>query len=77
MEEFYVNEKSTTSAGIEPVTFRFAAQHLNHRPTAVILIFFSIEVKVKVKFSRYKPGVAQRVDRGIALLFHDRGTRSG
>ena len=30
-----------------------------------------------VKFSRYRPGVAQRVGRGIALLFHDRGTRRG
>ena len=29
----------------------------------------------KVKWSRYRPGVAQRVSRGIALLFHDRGTR--
>ena len=34
-------------------------------------------VKVKVKFSRYRPGVAQRVGRGIALLFHDRGTGKG
>jgi len=33
--------------------------------------------KVKVKFSRYRPSVAQRVGRGIALLFHDRGTRRG
>jgi len=32
-------------------------------------------VKKKVKWSRYKPGVAQRVGRGIALLFHNRGTR--
>jgi len=31
--------------------------------------------KVKVKFSLYRPGVAQRVGRRIALLFHDRGTR--
>ena len=29
----------------------------------------------KVKWSRYRPGVAQRMGRGIALLFHDRGTR--
>jgi len=29
----------------------------------------------KVKWSRCRPGVAQRVGRGIALLFHDRGTR--
>jgi len=32
---------------------------------------------VKVKWSRYRPGVAQRVGRDIALLFHDRGTRRG
>ena len=31
----------------------------------------------KVKWSRYRPGVGQRVGRGIALLFHDRGTRRG
>jgi len=30
---------------------------------------------VKLKWSRYRPGVAQKVGRGIALLFHDRGTR--
>jgi len=35
------------------------------------------EIKVKVKWSRYRPGVAQRVGRGIALLFHDCGTRRG
>jgi hypothetical protein len=32
---------------------------------------------VKVKLSRYRTGVAQRVGRGITLLFHDRGTRRG
>jgi len=31
----------------------------------------------KVKWSHYRPGVAQRVGRGIALLFHDWGTRRG
>jgi len=30
---------------------------------------------IKVKWSRYRPRVAQRVGRGIALLFHDHGTR--
>ena len=30
-----------------------------------------------VKWFRYRPGVAQRVGRGIALLFHDCGTRRG
>ena len=28
-----------------------------------------------MKWSRYRPGVAQIVGRGIALLFHDSGTR--
>jgi len=37
----------------------------------------SKKVKVKVKWSLYRPGVAQRVGRDIALLFHDRGTRRG
>jgi len=36
-----------------------------------------VSKKVKVKWSRYRPGVAQRVGRGIALLFHDRGTWRG
>ena len=39
--------------------------------------FFVGQNAVKVKLSRYRPGVAQRVGRGIALLFHDRGTRRG
>jgi len=34
-------------------------------------------LKVRVKWSRYRPGVAQRVGRDIALLFHDRGPRRG
>ena len=37
----------------------------------------NIKSKVKLKWSRYRPGVAQRVGRGIALLFHDRSTRRG
>jgi len=32
---------------------------------------------LSVKWSRYRPGVAQKVGRGIALLYHDRGTRRG
>jgi len=31
----------------------------------------------KVKCSRYRPGMAQRVGRGIALLLYGRGTRRG
>jgi len=39
--------------------------------------FNSVYSKKKVKWSRYRRGVAQRVGRGIALLFHDRSTRRG
>jgi len=37
--------------------------------------FHNLFISVRVKWSRYRPGVTQRLDRGIALLFHDRGTR--
>jgi len=92
-----------TPAGIEPATFRFVAQRLDHCATAVPMPAFSTVTKlnqlsswqanqrharksiqqsntnteVKVKWCRYRSGVAQSVSRGIALLFHDRGTRKG
>ena len=34
-------------------------------------------IQKKVKWSLYRPGVVQRMGRGIALLFHDCGTRRG
>ena len=37
---------------------------------------YQTTVKVKVKWSHYRPVVAQRLGRGITLLFYDRGTRS-
>ena len=43
---------------------------------AVVLLVVAV-LNVKVKLSRYRPGVVQRVGRVIALLFHDRGTRRG
>jgi len=33
--------------------------------------------RLNVKWSRYRPAVAQRLGRVIALLFHDCGTRRG
>jgi len=51
-----------------------ASEFIFYFQSALILIDL---VKVKVKRSRYRPGVAQRVGRGIAPLFHDRGTRRG
>jgi len=43
-EGFYVNEK----AGIEPATFRFVAQHLNHCATAVPHIFCQVAVLIRL-----------------------------
>jgi hypothetical protein len=44
-------------------------------PTATTIT--TSTVSTKGKWSCYRPSVAQRVGRGITLLFHDRGTRSG
>ena len=44
--------------------------------TIHVSIKFSL-CKKKIKWSRYRPGVAQRVGRGISVLWHDRGTRRG
>jgi len=43
----------------------------------MIQLWTLILTYVKVKCSHYRSGVAQRVGRGIALLFHDRSTRRG
>ena len=39
------------------------------------LSVLTLKTPGKVKWSRYRPGVSQRVGRGITLLFHDHGTR--
>jgi hypothetical protein len=44
---------------------------------SVRALLFIYKVKVEVKWSRFRTGVAQCVGRGIALLYHDRGTRRG
>jgi len=49
----------------------------NWNPRRYFRKWFLIKHRVKLKWSRYRPGVAQRVGRGIALLLHDRGTRRG
>jgi len=42
-----------------------------------ILFYFILLKRANVKWSRYRPGVAQTVGRAIAVLFHDRGIRRG
>ena len=59
--------ETTTQANERPASY-------TTWPLGLAMYIYKI---VKVKWSRYRPGVAQRVGRGIALLFHDRGTRRG
>jgi len=48
-----------------------------HHVVSKSIILGSYCKTTTVKWSRYRPGVAQRVCRGIAILFYDRGTRRG
>ena len=43
----------------------------NYFDICKIIIYIHIYIYIKVKFSRFRPGVAQRVGRGMALLFHE------
>jgi len=52
-------------------------QKFGNNYTAVISKGLIRVKKKKVKWSHYRPSVAQRVGRGIALFFHGRGTRRG
>ena len=52
-----------TPSGIEPATFRFVAQHLNHCATAV-----PEREKVKTKLALEQDTNAQRGSRYTALL---------
>ena len=63
---------------IQGIKCRF--KHLLHPLWSVVFPYsthtFTI-LKVKVKWSRYRTGVVQRVGRVIVLFFHDSGTRRG
>jgi len=62
-----------TSVIIYPETRR-----QSHETCIFILPLWRLLISYKkVKWPRYRSGVAQRVGRGIALLFHDCGTRRG
>ena len=54
-----------TPAGIEPATFRFVAQHLNHCATAVPSFFLrEYNFYLRPLFLEYKKGVKQ----GLSVL---------
>ena len=72
----------TTGLKAVTIVLYFSGAGFVSRPSGLMFIFFhSFHTGncryIKVKFSRYRPSVAMRVGRGIALLFHDRGTRMG
>jgi len=50
------------------------AETSNNKDSVLVCVYI---YKVKLECSRYRPGVAQMLGRGIALLFYDHGTRSG
>ena len=49
-EGFYVNENPPTPAGIEPATFRFVAQHLDHCATAVPQLVHLVGFIIRIYF---------------------------
>jgi hypothetical protein len=55
-------------------TYKNLSSFDHHIPKLTMRNHSTLRNKI-VKWSRYRPDVAQRVGRGIALLFHDRGTR--
>ena len=69
-------EPSMPPSRFEPITPASEQPQTNALDCAVTETGHFVLIK-KVKCSRYRPGVTQRVGRGIALLFHDRGTRRG
>ena len=81
---FAADEAPLFCAWLTPVTWVCVHQassghtHARARVHTHTNIYIYIYIyKVKLKCSHYRPSVAQRVGRGIALLFHDHGTRRG
>jgi hypothetical protein len=57
------------------IILMFSINHIECPPLCVMKTW--LYNVILWKWSRYRPSVAQRVGRGIAVLFHDRGTRRG
>ena len=55
------------------LNFIAISTHLNK----LTILYGEVNSHLDKRRSRYRPGVAERVGRGIALLFHDRGTIRG
>ena len=72
-----VSEKKRIYSPCRDSNTRSSGPYPNHSTSYAVPSPHIFTVKEKVKWFRYRPGVAQRVGRGIALLFHDRDTRRG
>jgi len=63
-----------TSVSTKTLPSTFLPIHYSLTGLSFVAVYTHLK---KVMWSRYRSGVAQRVGRGIALLFHDHGTRRG
>ena len=63
-KDFISKKNPLTPAGIEPATFRFVAQHLNHCATAVLArnMYRIIIIKVLYSITVYQFGHLPRAD---------------
>ena len=73
LKDILIYIRSVTTVFILKYIVHFCSSKTVHSCTFTFYKYATI----KVKCFRYRPGVAQRVGIGIALLFHDRGTRRG
>ena len=74
---FRVPKRYDWSKVLATLTFLQVIRTVEHGKTSsevTVCLTLYESIDKKLKWSRYRPGVAQRVGRGIALLFHDRGT---
>jgi len=77
MKRQFVVRHTVLRAHISLLLDKFNYKHVFFENVVSTQIIAFIYEKVNVKWSRYRPGVAQRVGRGIALFLHDRDTGSG
>jgi len=67
--------KSVEWGWITTYTTDYDSYSLEHRVWHVIFADKNTYTHKKVNWSRYRPGVVQKVGREIALIFHDHGAR--
>jgi len=68
-----IHRRQEQGSGLHYLVERLTKSDLNF----IVAAEKYLQPSKNVKWSRYRPGVAQRVGTGIALFFHERGTRRG